>query len=62
MADIKALLDGGRSLEMTAVKRNPTKKTEPIATKKQPQKILSLEESSCKEEEEEAEEDLIALC
>lgn len=62
MADIRELLDGGRSLEMTAAKRNPTKKTEPIATKKQPQKILSLEESSCKEEEEEAEEDLIALC
>lgn len=56
------LLDGGRSLEMTAAKRNPTKKMEPIATKKQPQKILLLEESSCKEEEEEAEEDLIALC
>lgn len=36
MEEIRALRDGGRSLDITAAKRNPTKKTEPIVTKKQP--------------------------
>ena len=36
MEEIRALCDGGRSLDITVAKRNPTKKTEPIVTKKQP--------------------------
>ena len=32
--EIRALCDGGRSLDITVAKRNPTKKTEPIVTKK----------------------------
>lgn len=55
MEETRALRDGGRSLDITAAKRNPTKKTEPIVTKKQPH--------NCEEdlEEEEEEGDLILL-
>jgi len=56
MEEIRALCDGGRSLDITAAKKNPTKKTEPIVTKKQPH--------NCDEEleEEEGEEgDLMLL-
>ena len=56
MEEIRALCDGGRSLDITVAKRNPTKKTEPIVTKKQPH--------NCDEEleEEEGEEgDLMLL-
>ncbi|KAK9999973.1 hypothetical protein SO802_019576 [Lithocarpus litseifolius] len=56
MEEIRALRDGGRSLDITAAKRNPTKKTEPIVTKKQPH---NCEEEL--EEEEEEEGDLILL-
>ena len=52
MKEIKALRDGGRSLDITAAKRNPTKKTEPIVTKKQPR---NCEEELVGEEEEEVE-------
>ena len=53
MEEIRALRDEGRSLDITAAKRNPTKKTEPIVTKKQPH--------NCEEELEEEEGDLILL-
>ena len=56
MEEIRALCDGGRSLDITEAKKNPTKKTEPIVTKKQPH--------NCDEEleEEEGEEgDLMLL-
>ena len=55
MEEIRALRDGGRSLDITAAKRNPTKKNEPIVTKKQPH--------NCEEEleEEEVEGDLIFI-
>lgn len=54
MEAIRALCDGRRSLDITAAKRNPTKNTEPIVTKKQP--------NNCDEEpEEEVEGDLMLL-
>ena len=55
MEEIRTLRDGGRSLDITAAKRNPTKKNEPIVTKKQPH--------NCEEEleEEEVEGDLIFI-
>ena len=58
MEEIRALRDGGRSLDITAAKRNPTKKNEPIVTKKQPH---NCEEELEEEEEEEVEGDLIFI-
>lgn len=63
MVEIRALLDGGRSLDTTAAKRKPTEKMEPIAMKRQPQKNSSLDEASWEEVDgaEAAEEELIVL-
>ena len=58
MEEIRTLRDGGRSLDITAAKRNPTKKNEPIVTKKQPH---NCEEELEEEEEEEVEGDLIFI-
>ncbi|KAJ1415415.1 hypothetical protein SESBI_18106 [Sesbania bispinosa] len=45
MADMSAICEGGRSLETTAIKKYPTKKTQPIDTNKHPHNFLSSHEA-----------------
>ena len=42
-AAIIAMFEGGRSLDITAAKKNPTKKIEPIDINNHPQNLLSVE-------------------